>query len=159
MPRSGLKPLLVGVLALLLLLSAPLEVAALPSWLSRDPAQQQPIPSQGPSGRLQDLAPPGAVQQLKHQLASRQPQLNLVSPADDNVVKSDAVELVLDVQDWPVSRDPDLGIGPHVAVQVDDRPLIRLDQLTNGKLRLQLDDQRRGAIVSAPGPPIPGGKR
>ena len=75
MPRSGLKPLLVGVLALLLLLSAPLEVAALPSWLSRAPDQQQPIPSQGPSGRLQELAPPGAVQQLKRQLAGRHPQL------------------------------------------------------------------------------------
>ena len=140
MPRSGLKLLLVGVLALLLLLSAPLGVAALPSWLSRTPAPQEPIPSQGPSGRLQELAPPGAVQQLKRQLAGRHPQLTLVSPVDDSVVQSDAVELVLDVQDWPVSRDPDLGIGPHVAVQVDDRPLIRLDQLTNGKLRLKLDD-------------------
>ena len=145
MPRSGLKLLLVGVLALLLLLSAPLEVAALPSWLSRAPAQQQPIPSQGPSGRLQELAPPGAVQQLKRQLAGRHPQLTLVSPVDDSVVQSDAVELVLDVQDWPVSRDPDLGIGPHVAVQVDDRPLIRLDQLTNGKLRLKLDDLTPGS--------------
>ena len=145
MPCTALRLLLGGVLALLLLLSAPLGVAALPSWLSRGPMPEEPIPSQGPSGRLQEVAPPGAVQQLRRQLSGRHPQITLVSPSEDSVVQSDAVELVLAVQDWPVSRDPDLGIGPYVAVQVDDRPLIQLDQLTNEKLRLQLDDLTPGS--------------
>ena len=145
MPRSALKPLLVGVLALLLLFSAPTGVAALPGWLNRGQAAEGPIPSEGPSGRLQEVAPPGAVQQLKRQLTGRHPQLTLISPADDGVINSDVVELVLAVQDWPVSRDPDLGIGPHVVVQVDDRPLIRVDQLTDGEVRLDLDDLTPGS--------------
>ncbi|MBR75009.1 MAG: hypothetical protein CL863_01385 [Cyanobium sp. RS427] len=145
MPRSALKLLLGGVLALLLLFSTPLAVNALPGWLSRGTAPEGPIPSEGPSGRLQEVAPPGAVQQLKHQLDSRRPQLTLVSPSDDSVIQNDAVELVLAVQDWPVSRDPDLGIGPHVVVQVDDQPLIRLDQLTDGQLRLPLVDLTPGS--------------
>ena len=145
MPRSALKLLLGGVLALLLLFNTPLAVRALPGWLSRGTAPERPIPTEGPSGRLQEVAPPGAVQQLKHQLDGRRPQLTLVSPTDDSVIHNDAVELVLAVQDWPVSRDPDLGIGPHVAFQVDDRPLIRLDQLTDGQLRLPLVDLTPGS--------------
>jgi len=145
MPRSALKPLLVGFLALLLLFSAPARVAALPGWLNRSPTAEGAIPSEGPSGRLQEVAPPGAVQQLKRQLTGRHPQLTLISPADDSVINSDVVELVLAVQDWPVSRDSDLGIGPHVVVQVDDRPLIRVDQLIDGDVRLDLDDLTPGS--------------
>ena len=68
-----------------------------------------------------------------------------MSPSGDSVIQNDAVELVLAVQDWPVSKDPDLGIGPHVVVQVDDQPLIRLDQLTDGQLRLPLVDLTPGS--------------
>ena len=145
MPRAALKLLLGGVMAMLLLFSTPLAVNALPGWLSRGTAPEGPIPSEGPSGRLQEVAPPGAVQQLKRQLAGRHPQLTLVSPNGDSVIQDDAVELVLAVQDWPVSRDPDLGIGPHVVVQVDDQPLIRLDQLTDGQVRLPLVDLTPGS--------------
>ncbi len=145
MPRSALKLLLGGALALLLLFSTPLAVNALPGWLNRGTAPEGPISIEGPSGRLQEVAPPGAVQQLKHQLDGRRPQLTLVSPSDDSLIQNDAVELVLAVQDWPVSRDPDLGIGPHVVVQVDDRPLIRLDQLTDGQVRLPLVDLTPGS--------------
>ena len=88
MPRSALKLLLGGVLALLLLFSTPLAVNALPGWLIRGTALEGPIPSEGPSGRLQEVAPPGAVQQLKRQLDGRRPQLKLVSPSDDSLFKT-----------------------------------------------------------------------
>ena len=37
-------------------------------------------------------------------------------------------DLVLHVEDWPLVNDPELGLGPHVVVQVDDAPPIRISK-------------------------------
>ena len=41
----------------------------------------KPIPAAGPSGRLQEVAAPGGVEQLRNRLASHQPRLTLKTPA------------------------------------------------------------------------------
>ena len=146
MPRRGLKTLLLGVLlAGTLLLVAPMASQARPGWLSRGATVDSPLPSRAPSGRLQEVAPPGAVQDLRRKLSVHHPQLKLLGPADGSVINSDGVDLELAVQDWPVSRDLQLGLGPHVAVQVDDRPPIRLDQMNDGQVQLHLDGLAPGS--------------
>ena len=146
MPRRGLKTLLLGVLlASTLLLVAPLASQARPGWLTRGATVDAPLPSRAPSGRLQEVAPPGAVQDLRRKLSVHHPQLKLLRPADGSVISSDGVDLELGVQDWPVSRDRQLGLGPHVAVQVDDRPPIRLDQMKDGQVQLHLDGLAPGS--------------
>ena len=146
MPRQGLKTLLLGVLlAGTLLLSAPRASQARPGWLTRGATVDAPLPSRAPSGRLQEVAPPGAVQDLRRKLSVHQPQLKLLRPADGSVISSNGVDLELAVKDWPVSRDLQLGLGPHVAVQVDDRAPIRLDQMKDGQVQLHLDGLSPGS--------------
>jgi hypothetical protein len=85
------------------------------------------------------------VQQLRENLQRYQPNLRLVSPTDDSVIDTDSVDLVLEVKDWPVSRDLELGLGPHVVVQVDNQPPRQLDELDGHRVHVQLDDLSPGS--------------
>ena len=88
----------------------------------------RPIPAAGPSGRLQEVAAPGGVEQLRNHLASHQPRLTVKAPSDGSVIQGAEWTLELDVEDWPLASDPDLGIGPHVALQIDDQPPLRFSE-------------------------------
>jgi hypothetical protein len=61
------------------------------------------------------------------------------------VINADRVDFVLDVRDWPVSRDRELGLGPHVVVQIDNQPQRRLDALEGNRVRLQIDGLSAGS--------------
>ena len=159
MSRPGLMPIMGLLMAMLLITGMPVEGLALPSWpLKRSSHQETSLSSQSPSGRLQEVAPPGAVQQLREKLQRYQPNLRLVSPTDDSVINADSVDFVLDVRDWPVSRDIELGLGPHVVVQIDNQPP---RQLTNSMAIAYVFESTAsllGAIGSAPGLHIHGEK-
>ena len=88
----------------------------------------KPIPAAGPSGRLQEVAAPGGVEQLRNRLANHQPRLHVKAPSDGSVIQGSEWTLELDVEDWPLASDPDLGIGPHVALQIDDQPPLRFSE-------------------------------
>ena len=146
MSRPGLMPLMGLLMAMLLITGMPVEGLALPSWpLQRGSHQETSLSSPSPSGRLQEVAPPGAVQQLREKLQRYQPTLRLISPTDDSVINADRVDFVLDVRDWPVSRDRELGLGPHVVVQIDNQPQRRLDALEGNRVRLQIDGLSAGS--------------
>ena len=87
-----------------------------------------PMAPTAPSGRLQEVAPPGAVQQLQTALAAHHPQLQLTSPADGTVLQPNQQTLVLQVSDWPLAQDPEFGLGAHVALQIDDQPPLRFSE-------------------------------
>ena len=140
MTRPGLMPFMGLLMAMLLITGMPVAGLALPTWpLQRGSNQDTSLSSQSPSGRLQEVAPPGAVQQLREKLQRYQPNLRLVSPTDDSVINADSVDFVLDVRDWPVSRDIELGLGPHVVVQIDNQPPRQLDELDGNRVRLRID--------------------
>ena len=82
--------------------------------------------SQPPGGALQEVAPPGAVQQLNGGLNERAPRVEVLAPADNSVLPEGPWTLQLKVQDWPLADAGPLGLGPHVVVQLDDAPPIRL---------------------------------
>ena len=146
MSRPGLMPLMGLLMAMLLITGMPVEGLALPSWpFQRGSHQETSLSSPSPSGRLQEVAPPGAVQQLREKLQRYQPTLRLISPTDDSVINADRVDFVLDVRDWPVSRDRELGLGPHVVVQIDNQPQRRLDALEGNRVRLQIDGLSAGS--------------
>ena len=146
MSRPGLMPLMGLLMAMLLITGMPVAGLALPTWpLQRSSNQDTSLSSQSPSGRLQEVAPPGAVQQLREKLQRYQPNLRLVSPTEDNVINADSVDLVLDVRDWPVSRDIELGLGPHVVVQIDNQPPRQLDELDGNRVRLRIDGLSAGS--------------
>ena len=75
---------------------------------------------------LQEVAPPGAVQQLNQRLGEHAPDVQIQAPADQSVLPAGPWTLKLQVRDWPLADAGDLGLGPHLVVQLDEEPPLRL---------------------------------
>ena len=127
-----------GLLLLLLLL--PAGCNRLPSSRLRV-APAAPLSPQGPSGRLQEVAPPIAVQQLQSALSEHNPQVTILAPQDGANLANGPVSMRLQVRDWPLVDAGALGFGPHVVVQVDDQVPVRLSRptATASPASLQID--------------------
>ena len=120
-------------------------VLAIPSlpWANQPnsrsvPNQGKNLPTQNPSGRLREVEPPGAVQQLHQALAKHHPQLTLISPLDGSQLKGGPLNLELKIEDWPLANDRELGLGAHVAIQVDDQAPVRLSERNGNRVSLEL---------------------
>jgi hypothetical protein len=74
------------------------------------------------SGSLSEVAPPPVIQQLSQSLAVYQPQVSIISPQADQVIQDTTVTVELQVQDLRIFQDPDLGMGPHLEVILDNQP-------------------------------------
>ena len=146
MRRPGLKSMWAFLLVAVLLLGAGLPVHARPGFFNRDSGSAaKPLPSSAPSGKLQEVAPPGAVQQLRQSLQQHRPSLRLIDPSNDSIVTSDALELRFEIDDWPLSSDPELGLGPHVVLQIDNRAPLRLSESDGSRLKVRIDDLEAGS--------------
>ena len=86
-----------------------------------------------PAGRLQEVSPPPAVRQLASALAERSPQLQIEAPSSDSLLAGGDWQLRLRLSDWPLVNAGPLGLGPHVAVQIDDAPPLRLSEWARGQ--------------------------
>ena len=98
-----------------------------------------------PSGRLQEVSPPGAVQQLQAALSSHTPRLDLIRPSDGALLKTGEVQVTLRIQDWPLAEDPQLGLGAHVALQIDDDPPLRFGHADNDRVQITLPSLSPGS--------------
>jgi len=81
--------------------------------------------------QLSEVAPPPIIQQLNQSLEAYQPQVAIVSPKADQVLQDNTVKVEFQVQDLPIFQDPELGMGPHLHVILDnqiDREVYELDQ-------------------------------
>jgi hypothetical protein len=146
MLRPGLKSIWAVLLTAVVLLSAGLPVHARPGFFNRDlGSSTKPIPSSAPSGKIQEVAPPGAVQQLRQELQRHHPSLRLVAPSNDTIVATEELELSFEITDWPLSSDPELGLGPHIAIQIDDRSPLRLSDSNDNRLTVRIDDLEAGS--------------
>jgi hypothetical protein len=113
----------------------------------------------GASQRLQEVAPPAAVQQLQEALAERQPRLRILEPAAEAVLPDGPWRLRLQVDDWPLVDAGPLGLGPHLLVRIDDGEPLRLTSaeatlpaLSPGSHRLTVVAARPwGEAVKSPG--------
>ena len=128
-------------------------------------AQQpsQPLAPTAPRGALQEVAPPPLVQQLKARLDRRNPQVSILAPADGALLPAGPWTLELQVEDWPLADAGRLGLGPHLVVQLDGAPPLRISDasaashvampaLTPGSHRLTVYAARPwGEVVKSPG--------
>ena len=146
MPRRGLTSFLGVLLTLLILGTSPLAGQALPDWIARQTSEgTQPSLKSNPGGTLQEVAPPTSVQRLRQRLDRHHPDLQLISPGNDEVIASSELELVLELKDWPLVNNRELGGGPHVMVQIDGLPPRRLDQPEGDRLHLTLTGLQPGS--------------
>ena len=122
-PRRGLRRALVALVLSLVLLFT--------TACGQRPGAPNTAPgaggsAQAPGGSLQEVAPPGAVQQLNARLNERAPRIEVLAPADNSVLPEGPWTLQIKAEDWPLADAGPLGLGPHVVVQLDDAPPIRL---------------------------------
>ena len=85
--------------------------------------------SQSQEGGLQEVPAPGVTDKIRSRLMRRRPQLRILSPANGEILlktPSEKWELVIGLKDWPLFEDPDLGLGPHLVVQIDDEKILRI---------------------------------
>ena len=131
-PSTWHTRLLCLVMATLLWLGwgpAPAVALQLPAWGNRgDTPQslQSPLVPTPPTGHLQEVTPPQAVQQLQQALAGYQPRVTITAPHDGAVLEAGPWQLKVRVEDWPVVDAGTLGLGSHLVVQIDDQPPRRL---------------------------------
>lgn len=117
-------------LALLLALTAALTLVPVPAaaalpWQRGTPATRQGEAPPSPFAP-QEIAPPLGVQQLRPLLEAHQPRLRIVSPQSDSLVPAGPWNLQLELSDWPLLDAGAEGLGPHLVVQLDEDPPLRL---------------------------------
>ncbi|HBK65939.1 MAG TPA: hypothetical protein DD000_21250 [Cyanobacteria bacterium UBA11166] len=91
---------------------------------------RETIPVSQPGKGLSEVPPPLAIEQLSQRLEDYAPQVSIVSPSPDQVLQDTTVSVQLQVQDLPTFKDPELEMGPHLHVILDDRPYIAVYDTT-----------------------------
>ncbi|MEQ9668935.1 hypothetical protein [Coleofasciculus sp. G2-EDA-02] len=89
----------------------------------------QPLEDEAPSptepvARLSEVAPPPVIQQLNRRLETYQPQVTILSPTPDQILQDTTVSVQLQVQDLPLFKNPELDMGPHLHLILDNQPYI-----------------------------------
>ncbi|MEM6448375.1 MAG: hypothetical protein AAF704_17665, partial [Cyanobacteria bacterium P01_D01_bin.123] len=67
-------------------------------------------------------ATPPELAKLGTYLDGYEPRVSIVSPKPDEVVSSSRVSVKFAVEGYPLFKDPDLGLGPHLHVILDNEP-------------------------------------
>lgn len=96
-----------------------------------DRAAEPPIASVGvgEAAPLSETAPPQPIRTLSRQLAAAEPQVQIVSPRQHEIMRDRAVTVQVQVQDLPIFKDAALQLGPHLQVILDDEDAIALYNL------------------------------
>ena len=113
------------------------------------PALASRLQATAPNGRLQEVPPPGPVLQLQAALASHRPQVQITAPESGRVLGSGPWQLKLRLEDWPIASADQVGLGPHLVVQVDGMPPLRISDWrtgdpTTGQLEVTLPELMPG---------------
>ncbi|MEQ9368486.1 MAG: hypothetical protein RIG63_05560, partial [Coleofasciculus chthonoplastes F3-SA18-01] len=111
------------------------------------PIEEEAPPPTEPVSRLSEVAPPPVIQQLNRRLETYQPQVTILSPTPDQILQDTTVSVQFQVQDLPLFKNPELNMGPHLNVILDnqshipvytvDKPLI-LEDLSPGTHTLRV---------------------
>ncbi len=81
------------------------------------------------AGNISEASPPEVIQQLRQALEVYQPQVTILSPQADEVLQDDTVTARFQVQDLPIFKNPELDMGPHLHVILDNQPYIAVYDL------------------------------
>ncbi|MEA5583167.1 hypothetical protein VB620_17690 [Nodularia harveyana UHCC-0300] len=76
------------------------------------------------SQQFSEVSPPEAIQQLRLALENYRPQVKILSPQPDQILQDNQVTVSFQVKDIPIFKDPELELGPHLHVIVDNQPYI-----------------------------------
>ncbi|MEA5534925.1 hypothetical protein [Crocosphaera sp. XPORK-15E] len=74
------------------------------------------------AGQLSEVAPPAVIQELRQVLAQYHPQVSIISPKSNQMFSETTVSVQLQVKDYPLFKNAELGMGPHLHLFVDNEP-------------------------------------
>lgn len=75
-----------------------------------------------PARTISEVSPPQTIQELRQSLEIYQPQVKILSPRPGEVLEDNTVTVKFQVQDLPIYKDVNLGLGPHLHVFLDNQP-------------------------------------
>ncbi|WP_309236501.1 hypothetical protein [Microcoleus sp. FACHB-672] len=78
---------------------------------------------------ISEVSPPAVIQELRDSLKIYRPQVAILSPQPDEVLQDTTVNVRFQVQDLPIFKNPDLGLGPHLHVILDNQAYIAVYDL------------------------------
>ncbi|MBW4426616.1 MAG: hypothetical protein KME50_19720 [Nostoc desertorum CM1-VF14] len=76
------------------------------------------------SKQFSEVSPPSVIQELRTILEVYQPQVTIVTPQADEVLQDSKATASFQVKDLPIFKDPQLQLGPHLHVILDNQPYI-----------------------------------
>ncbi|BAZ89994.1 hypothetical protein NIES932_14800 [Raphidiopsis curvata NIES-932] len=74
--------------------------------------------------QFSEVSPPPVIQELESDLEPYQPQVLIVNPIFDQVIEENSVAVRFQVRDLPIFKHPQLQLGPHLHVILDNQPYI-----------------------------------
>ncbi|MEH2404752.1 hypothetical protein [Nostoc sp.] len=81
------------------------------------------------SKQFSEASPPAVIQELRTILEVYQPQVTIVTPKPDEVFQDNKITASFQVKDLPIFKDPELQLGPHLHVILDNQPYIPIYDL------------------------------
>ncbi len=84
-----------------------------------DDTSKAPIPH---VEKISEVSPPRLITQLNKNFAQTKPQVKIISPTPDQIVKTQNVKVKLEVQGLKTFKNEELKMGPHLHFFVDDQP-------------------------------------
>ena len=72
------------------------------------------------SQQVTEVSPPVVIQRLQQKLEVHQPQVQIISPKSEEVLQDNSLKVKFSVKDLPVFKNPQLGLGPHLQVILDN---------------------------------------
>ena len=76
------------------------------------------------SAQFSEVSPPAVIQELRPTLENYLPQVTIVTPQPDKILQDNTVTVNFEVKDLPIFKDPQLELGPHLHVILDNQPYI-----------------------------------
>jgi hypothetical protein len=71
---------------------------------------------------IEEVSSPVEIQQLRRSLSSQAPQVKIVGLKPDATIEQTTASIRFEVDDFPIFQDPELALGPHLTVLLDDQP-------------------------------------
>jgi hypothetical protein len=71
---------------------------------------------------IEEVSSPVEIQQLRRSLSSQAPQVKIVGIKPDATIEQTTASIQFEVDDFPIFKDSELKLGPHLTVLLDDQP-------------------------------------
>jgi len=77
--------------------------------------------AQSPKITISEVSPPPTIQKLSRYFDAYEPQIKILAPKSDQILTDTKVAIEFEVKDLAIFKNPDLGLGSHIHVILDNQ--------------------------------------